>query len=79
MGVKRDDAVMRVSSFSGDGVPKTGVIIWTDDVDSLHEEFVSKGVEIDMGPTDQVWGLREMHVRDADDNKLTFAQALQTE
>ncbi|MXY45135.1 MAG: hypothetical protein F4Y50_13980 [Dehalococcoidia bacterium] len=79
MGVKRDDAVMRVSSFSGDGVPKTGVIVWTDDVDSLHEEFVSKGVEIDTGPIDQVWGLREMHVRDVDDNKLTFAQALQTE
>ena len=44
MGVKRDDAVMRVSSFSGDGVPRTSVIIWTDNVDVLHEEFVSKGV-----------------------------------
>ena len=79
MGIKRDDAVMRVSSFSGDGVPGTGVIIWTDNVDSLHEEFVSKGVEIDTGPIDQAWGLREMYVRDADDNKLNFAQALQTE
>ena len=52
MGVKRDDAVMRVSSFSGDGVPGTGVIIWTDNVDTLHEEFVSKCVPIDLGPTD---------------------------
>ena len=32
-----------------------------------------------MGPTDQVWGLREIHVRDADENKLVFAQVLQTE
>ena len=79
MGVKRDDAVMRVSSFSGDGVPRTSVIIWTDNVDVLHEEFVSKGVQIDMGPTDQVWGLREIHVRDADENKLVFAQVLHTE
>ena len=78
MGVKRDYAVMRLSSFSGDGVPKTGVIIWTDDVDSLHEEFVSKGVPIDTPPIDQVWGLREMHIRDADENKLSFAQALVT-
>ena len=79
MGVKRDDCVMRVSSFSGDGVPKTGVIIWTDDVDSLHKEFVSKGVPIDTPPIDQVWGLREMHIRDADENKLSFAQALESE
>ena len=70
---------MRVSTFSGDGVPRTGVIIWTDNVDALYEEFVSRGVRIDTGPVDQVWGLREMHVRDADDNKLVFAQVLQTE
>ena len=76
MGVKRDDAVMRVSSFSGDGVPKTGVIIWTDDIDSLYEEFVSKGVQIDWGPSDQPWGYREFRVLDADFNKLTFAQIL---
>ena len=50
-------AVLRVSTFSGDGVPKTSVIIWTDNVDILHEEFVSKGVQVDLGPTDQVWGL----------------------
>ena len=79
MGVKRDDAVMRVSSFSGDGVPGTGVIIWTDNVDTLHEEFVSKCVPIDLGPTDQVWGLREVHFRDADENKLVFAQLLKNE
>lgn len=54
MGVKRDDAVMRVSSFSGDVV------------------------QIEMPPTDQIWGLRKIHVRDADENKLTFPQALQT-
>ena len=79
MGVKRDNTAMRVSSFSGDGVPKSGVIIWTNDVDSLHEEFVSKGVPIDTPPIDQVWGLREMHIRDADENKLSFAQALDSE
>ena len=79
MGVKRDHAVMRVSTFSGDGVPRTSVIIWTVNVDILHEEFVSKGVQIDMGPTDQVWGLREIHVRDADESKLVFAQVLHTE
>ena len=32
-----------------------------------------------MGPTDQVWSLREVHVRDADANKLVFAQLLKTE
>ncbi len=79
MGVKRGDAVMRISSFSSDGVPKTGVIVWTVDVDSLHEEFVSKGVPIDTPPIDQVWGLRKMYIRDPDENKLSFAQALDSE
>ena len=55
------------------------VLIWTDNVDSLHEEFVSRGVQIDMRPTDQVWGLRDIHARDTDENKLTFAKVLQTE
>ena len=79
MGLVRDKAVLRVSSFSGDGVPKTGVIIWTDDVDGLHEEFVSRGVPIDTPPIDQVWRLREMHIIDADGNKLVFAQGLDGE
>ncbi len=79
MGMKRGDAVIRVSSFSGDGVTGTGIIIWTDNVDFLHDEFVCMGVKIHMEPTDQTWGYREMQVRDTDENKLVFAQVLQAE
>ncbi len=52
MGLVRDKAMLRASSFSGDGVPKTGVIVWTDNVDELHEESMSKGVSIDVPPID---------------------------
>lgn len=75
MGLSRDELVIRVSSFCGDSVPGVGVIVWAPDaVDALHAEFVSKGVAIDMKPTDQSWGTREMHIRDPDENKLVFMQ-----
>ena len=74
MGLSRGDATIRVSSFSGDSVPCVGVIMWTSDVDGLRAEFTAKGVHIDMEPTDQSWGTREMHVRDADGNLLVFTQ-----
>lgn len=54
--------------------PWRRVIMWTSDVDGLRAEFAAKGVHIDVEPTDQSWGAREMHVRDADRNLLVFTQ-----
>ena len=48
--------------------------MWTSDVDGLRAEFAAKEVHINMEPTDQSWGAREMHVRDADGNLLVFTQ-----
>jgi len=45
-----------------------------DNVDALHAEFAAKGAPIDLEPTDQTWGNREMYVRDADGNSLRFIQ-----
>ena len=72
MGVSRDGAWIRLSSFSGDGVVGGVVNLLVDDVDVLHTEFVGKGVAIAVGPVDQTWGTREMYVKDADGNCLRF-------
>jgi uncharacterized glyoxalase superfamily protein PhnB len=72
MGVSRDAVWMNLSSFSGDGVAGGVVNLMVDDVDKLHQEFVAKGVRIDLEPTDQTWGSREMYVKDADGNCLRF-------
>jgi len=72
IGLSRDDAWLHVSSFSGDAVPGGVVFLLVDDVDALHQELLSRGVRIDLPPTDQTWGNREMYVRDPDNNSIRF-------
>jgi catechol 2,3-dioxygenase-like lactoylglutathione lyase family enzyme len=75
MGLSRDAARLHVSSFSGDGISGGVVFLLVDDVDGLHEELLRKGVRIDLEPTDQTWGNREMYVKDPDGNSIRFVQA----
>lgn len=72
MGLIRDGAQLHVSSFAGDAVPGGVVFLIVDDVDTLHAELDAKGVAIDLKPTDQSWGNREMYVRDPDGNTIRF-------
>ncbi len=74
MGVVRDDARLHLSSFPGDSVSGTGAFVVVDDVDGLHQELVGKGVAIELAPTAQTWGNREMYVRDADRNRIAFVR-----
>ena len=74
MGVSRDGVWLHLSSFSGDGVSGGVANLIVDAVDTLHAEFVAKGVRIAVEPVDQTWGSREMYVRDADSNCLRFIQ-----
>jgi uncharacterized glyoxalase superfamily protein PhnB len=74
MGLNRDEAWLHVSSFSGDGVPGGVAYIVVDDVDALCREFESKGVTIELTPTDQTWGNREMYLRDRGGNSLRFVK-----
>lgn len=72
MGLARDDVELHVSSFSGDGVAGGVVFIGVEDVDQLHEELKANGVTVDLEPTDQSWGNREMYVHDPDGNSIRF-------
>ena len=74
LGISRDDVVIHLSSFSGDGVFGHVVNLVVNDIDTLHQEFVLKGIEINLEPTNQTWGNREMYIRDADDNCIRFLQ-----
>jgi uncharacterized glyoxalase superfamily protein PhnB len=74
MGLTRDAAEIHVSSFSGDGVSGGVVFLVVEDVDALHTELVAKGVQIDLEPTDQSWGNREMYVKDTDGNSIRFVR-----
>ena len=72
MGLMRDDVQLHVSSFSGDGVAGGVVFLLVRDVDELFKELTGKGVTIDLEPTDQSWGNREMYVSDPDHNSIRF-------
>ena len=48
------------------------VFVGVEDVDELHKELKAKGVVIDLEPTDQSWGNREMYVHDPDNNSIRF-------
>lgn len=40
--------------------------IWVEDVDTIHAHCVANGIEVTYPPTDEPWGVREMHVRHPD-------------
>ena len=58
------------------GNPGTWVMLFTKDVDKLHDELVRRKATIRMRPKDMPWGLREMHVSDVDGNVLRFGSPL---
>ena len=74
LGLVRDGVVLHSSTFPGDGVAGSAVYLFVDDVDALHAELLAKGVPIDTPPVDQSWGTRELFIRDADRNRIQFAQ-----
>jgi uncharacterized glyoxalase superfamily protein PhnB len=72
MGLRRDNAWIHLSSFPEDGVAGGVVYLLVEDVDELHGELSSRDVRIDLPPTNQTWGNREMYVKDADGNSIRF-------
>jgi catechol 2,3-dioxygenase-like lactoylglutathione lyase family enzyme len=51
--------------------------IWVDDVDAIHEHCLAQGIEITWPPTDEPWGVREMHVRHPDGHVFRISQGLE--
>lgn len=74
MGLTRDNVRIHLSSFPEDGRPGNAVVLIVDNIDDLHQEYVSRNVTIDLPPTDQSWGNREMYIKDADNNSIRFTQ-----
>ena len=73
-GLERDGIRIHLSSFPEDGKPGSAVVLITDDVDALYKEFTLKNTIIDLTPTDQSWGNREMYIKDPDENSIRFTQ-----
>ena len=74
MTLARDGARLHVHSFPSGTVGAGAVYVFVDNVDTLYAELLSSGVPVSGPPVDQTWGTREIVVRDADGNVVTFGQ-----
>lgn len=72
-GMERDGVALHLESYRPDRAGIAGVFFWVEDVNALYQEFIARGATIQLPPTDQTWGTREIHVRDPDGNVLGFA------
>jgi catechol 2,3-dioxygenase-like lactoylglutathione lyase family enzyme len=56
---------------SGNGV---WISVWVEDVDAIHKHCLEQGIEVTWPPTDEPWGVREMHVRHPDGHVFRISQ-----
>lgn len=70
--LRRDQAVLHVSSFPGDGQIGHVVNIAISDIDALKRELDANNIDTGGGIMDQDWGDREIYIRDQDGNCLRF-------
>src|ERR1041384_5173301 len=47
---------------------------WVKDVDAYYREIVNRGADVDMQPTDQPYGIRELGVVDINGLRIVFGQ-----
>ena len=62
----RDPRPLPPSKGFGVAGQGTWVSIWVDDVDAMYKRCLERGIEVTWPPTDEPWGVREMHVRHPD-------------
>lgn len=53
--------------------------LWVDDVDRIHRACVEGGIEVTHPPTDEPWGVREMHVRHPDGHVFRVGRGVELE
>lgn len=71
----------RPSTHGNDDGEDNGVwmSIWVDDVDAVHQHCLEQGLEITWPPTDEPWGVREMHVRHPDGHVFRISRGTEGE
>jgi catechol 2,3-dioxygenase-like lactoylglutathione lyase family enzyme len=67
-----DDKVDAINKLMADGM-LTGLFFATDDIQAVHEQLKSRGVEIEQAPTQQPYGT-EIVLRDPSGNSIRYVQ-----
>jgi uncharacterized glyoxalase superfamily protein PhnB len=75
-GRGRGNAAVTSGSVGADAADKGAwMSIWVDDVDAIHQICLAEGLEVTWPPTDEPWGVREMHVRHPDGHVFRISKA----
>ena len=74
--VSRDGMTFYLSQHVMDCAVGGLIHLYVDRVDDWHAELAGRGVPVELPPTDQPWGLREMHLLDPDGNRLRICTRL---
>ena len=48
--------------------------IWVTDADAIHRHCLANDIEVTMPPTDEPWGVRELHIRHPDGHVFRISQ-----
>ena len=83
--LQKEGAQIQLSTMSGDSIFGCAVNVAVDDVDSLFQKFISRGLDVSkkkespvhQGPIDQTWGMREFYVTDPNGNTLRFRKPIE--
>jgi catechol 2,3-dioxygenase-like lactoylglutathione lyase family enzyme len=71
------------STFGDDGdeTADKGVwmSVWVDDIDEIYRHCLEQGIEVTWPPTDEPWGVREMHVRHPDGHVFRISRGTNAE
>jgi catechol 2,3-dioxygenase-like lactoylglutathione lyase family enzyme len=71
----RGKSALATTSGACDGGDKgVWMSIWVDDVDAIHTRCLERSLEVTMPPTDEPWGVRELHVRHPDGHVFRISQ-----
>jgi catechol 2,3-dioxygenase-like lactoylglutathione lyase family enzyme len=71
----RGRSALPTTKLAGDsGDMGVWMSIWVADVDAIHRHCLEQGLEVSMPPTDEPWGVREMHVRHPDGHIFRVTQ-----
>ena len=77
------EAELQLTTAESDLLFGSVVNILVDDVDSLFQKFIDRGLDtsskkdspVHQAPVNQTWGMREFYVTDSDGNTLRFRQS----
>ena len=83
--LRKEGAEINLSTHSGDGTFGNVVYILVDDVDSLFQKFIDRGLDtsnkkespVHQGPLNQTWGSREFYVTDPNGNTVRFGKPIE--